>query len=92
MKKLFIEPDPQKDERYLFVVYETFVQDFAEANFGRELTDIELNRVAQEMVYLAALSDIVMGFYNAAVEKALDEEEDWSDVDRQFEHKQPTLN
>ena len=83
MKKLFIEPDPQKDERYMYVIYETFIQDFCEANFGRQLTDIELNRVAFFLIENASLSDHLYYLYDEAVTSAL-EDTDWSEIDEDF--------
>lgn len=87
MSKVFFKPDEQTESnRYVGVIYESDIQSFAEANFGRELTDIELNRVAQGMWDDNTASWNLMNVYHAAIEYAL-KEADWSTTDSHYLNK-----
>ena len=60
------------------------IQSFAENNFGEKLDDLELNRIKSywwddEKVF-AAKMDLLF----AAIEMALNEETDWTEVDREY--------
>lgn len=84
-KKTFFTPDEQTDDdRYIGVIYESNLQSFARDNFGRELTDIELNRVAQAMWDDEDTADSLMDVYHSAIAYALDEEADWKDTDDDY--------
>ena len=83
MKKLFIEPVSQEIERHLYIVYESDLQSFAKSNFGRELTDTELNRVVYSMVDEEEVRFLIFDFYAAAIRHAL-EEDGWEVIDNDF--------
>ena len=64
------------------------IQSFAESNFGRELTDTELNRISK---YWWDNDDIFcekMDLMSAAIKMATDENINWSSVDKEFINEQ----
>lgn len=86
MNKVFVTPDEPEDNRIIGLIYESEIQSFAEANFGRELTDIELNRVAQGIWDDGAAYSSLMDVYHSAIEYAL-KEADWSATDSHYLNK-----
>lgn len=80
-------PEVDTEDRVVIeiIISEGMIQSDAEANFGRELTDVELNRVREgyfdnDDVFFA-INDII----RAAIEDALDDKNNaWGDIDKEF--------
>lgn len=61
------------------------IQSFAETNFGRELTDIELNRIKEAWWDSEKVSFIRLDVLHAVIQEAMDtKNSDWSGIDNDF--------
>jgi len=81
----FIKPNNMDSETVITILGdEEEIQSYAEANFGRKLSDIELHRFSYEALYREDddVYPAVLELMNALVSSALKEKEvDWSSVD-----------
>ena len=91
--KQFVTPDDQFElvthiNRYIWVTTEADIQQYAYDEFGRTLTDIQLNRLAN---CFRTLDDKVMDslfqLYKDAINFVLNSKEDWKAIDNEFKKK-----
>ena len=77
-------------EKIIFTVEfgEEEIQTFAEGNFGRKLTEIELNRITQVWYEDDSVMCEKMDLLSSVIEMAIDEESDWSVIDKDYSSKQ----
>ena len=81
----FLRKKEAENDAAIIILEENLLQSFAEANYGRELSDIELNRIAvlawdNEKVFWW-ISEIM----NSTIETIADEQNDnWDNIDLMF--------
>ena len=77
-------------EKIIFAVEfgEEEIQTFAEGNFGRKLTEIELNRITQAWYEDDSVMWEKMDLLSSVIEMATDKESDWSVIDKDYSSKQ----
>ena len=75
-------------EKIIFTVEfgEEEIQTFAEGNFGRKLTEIELNRITQAWYEGDSVMWEKMDLLSSVIEMATDEESDWGVIDLSLIH------
>ncbi len=73
-------------EKIIFAVEfgEDEIQSFAEGNFGRKLTEIELNRIKEAWFEDDSVMWERMDLLSSVIEMATDEESDWSAIDKDY--------
>ena len=64
------------------------IQSHAEANYGRELTPLELYRIKEYWYECEDADWERMQFMDACIRDAMNNKSDWGAVDKEFEEKQ----
>jgi len=81
----FIKTDNLGGEAIVLALDEEYLQSFAEANFGRRLSDIELHRFSNEVWdnddAFQSLSDLMSGVIEVITDK---KDSDWNKTDELF--------
>lgn len=81
----------EKENKHLdaiAVLYAEDIQSFAETNFGRELTDVELNRVSMGFWEDDMVFDLIHQVYGRLIEEAFNEiDNDWTATDQHFKNE-----
>jgi len=81
----FIKADKLGPEAIVLALEEEYLQSFAEANFGRRLSDIELHRFSNEVWDNKDASQALNDLMRAVIEVIADEKDsDWSKTDKLF--------
>jgi len=81
----FIKADKLGPEAIVLALEEEYLQSFAEANFGRRLSDIELYRFSNEVWDNEDASQALNDLMRAVIEVMADEKDsDWSKTDALF--------
>ena len=82
------EKDITSSEAIVMVLGEEMVQSFAKANFGRELSDIELNRFSVGYASWWSDTDTLDSFLHDGIEVITDQKSgDWSKTEKLFLEK-----
>jgi len=72
-------------EAIVCTINEEYVQSFAEANFGRRLSDIELHRFSNEVYENDEASHALADLMSACIKSVTNEKDmSWSDTDKLF--------
>jgi len=73
-----------RNEKVIFEVAfgEDEIQSFAEGNFGRKLTDVELNRITEAWFEDDKVMDARMELLSSVIEMVTDKKSDWSAIDK----------
>lgn len=78
----------KQDSPILYHISAEMIQEVAEANLGRRLTDIEIERVHYSMLEDENAQFYLMDFMLRAAEDAMNEtDNDWSIIDSEFEDR-----
>lgn len=79
-----VERDFHLGETIVDFIDEETVQSFAEANFGRTLTDTELNRFRYALWFPEAFDELMTAVHTALVSVLDTSDEKWALTDHQF--------
>ncbi len=89
LKKDYFE-NTKWDSPILYVITAEMVQGIVEPNLGRQLTDMEIERMHYAMLdNTEAYHDLMTFILNSAEEAMDNKKNQWSSVDKEFKERKP---